>query len=43
MSLAANGEEDPVSERKKVYIAEREIPALFEVSSFANSFQMIFL
>ena len=28
-SLKAN--EDPVSERKKLYISEREIPALFEV------------
>ena len=31
MSSILKASEDPVSERKKVYISERQIPALFEV------------
>ncbi len=36
-SLKAN--EDPVSERKKLYISEREIPALFEVEIYELDFK----
>lgn len=31
MTSSLKTSEDPVSERKKLYISEREIPALFEV------------
>ena len=31
MASSLKKDEDPVSERKKLYIAERQIPALFEV------------
>ena len=31
MTSSLQSNEDPVSERKKLYISERQIPALFEV------------
>ncbi len=31
MTSSLKSDEDPVSERKKLYISERQIPALFEV------------
>jgi len=32
MTSSLKSDEDPVSERKKLYISERQIPALFEVN-----------
>ena len=36
MTSSLQSNEDPVSERKKLYISERQIPALFEVDIRAN-------
>jgi hypothetical protein len=34
MTSSLKTSEDPVSERKKLYISERHIPALFEVEIY---------
>ncbi len=42
MTSSLKTSEDPVSERKKLYISERQIPALFEVEiyqSYLKEFQ----
>lgn len=42
MSSSLKNDEDPVSERKKLYISERKIPALFEVDILLDETDMSF-
>jgi len=39
MTSSLKSDEDPVSERKKLYISERQIPALFEVENLRIIFE----
>ena len=42
MSSSLKNDEDPVSERKKLYISERKIPALFEVDILLHEIDISF-
>lgn len=41
MTSALKTNEDPVTERKKLYITERQIPALFEVKISPRMYRQV--